>query len=290
MIEQRDYQLLSKVFSKSVVLELAKYNESKLLNKLAKESPVIDEYLDYNDFKGLFERLYSKLKDNYRNEYIYKNAIAEKIVRGQHRLANVSYVTEFRVGHSIADVAVFNGTSTAYEIKTEFDSFERLESQLNSYSLVFDKVYVMVPAHYVEKVISKVSSHIGVLELTNRYSISERKKAKSNIENVCTDSILNCLRPKEYLDIAHRRFDYTPALSPKVLKEDCLSLFKELGHVEVHKEFVGALRRREVDELDRKIILSLPRSLTSVILSANMNKKMLRNFYSCIMGGHSIVS
>ncbi|MGI3042036.1 sce7726 family protein [Shewanella algae] len=288
MAEQRDYQLLSKAFSKSVILELAKSNESKILRDIAKESSIVEELLGKDSFKEVFETLYLKLKNNYRNEYIYKNAIADKIVRGQHKLANISYVTEFRVGHSIADVAVFNGTSTAYEIKTEFDSFERLESQLNSYSLVFDRVFVMVPAHYVDRAISIVPPHVGVLELTNRYSISEKKVSISNADNICTDTVLNCLRPKEYLDIARRRFGYIPAISPKKVKQDCLSLFKELGPKEVHLEFVKVLRERELDELDRQMILSLPRSLTSVILSANMNKKLLCKFYSCIMEKHCI--
>lgn len=288
MAEQRDYQLLSKAFSKSVILELAKSNESEILKNIAKESSIVRDLLDKNSFKEVFDNLYLKLKNNYRNEYVYKNAIAEKIVRGRHKLANVSYVTEFRVGHSIADVAVFNGTSTAYEIKTEFDSFERLESQLNSYSLVFDRVFVMVPALYVDKAVSIVPPHVGVLELTNRYSISEKKIAISNADNICTNAVLNCLRPKEYLDITRRRFGYIPSISPKTVKQDCLSLFKELGPKEVHLEFVKTLRERELDELDRKVILSLPSSLTSVILSANFNKKLLHKFHSCIMEEHCI--
>lgn len=42
-------------------------------------------------------------------------------------------IPEFNVGASKADLAVFNGTSTVYEIKSEIDSTERLKSQMGDY-------------------------------------------------------------------------------------------------------------------------------------------------------------
>ena len=78
-----------------------------------------------------------QLIKEYRNEYIFKNTIANKIIKGRHRLSNVTYINEFRVVNSICDVAIFNGTSSAYEIKTELDNFDRLENQLADYKKGF---------------------------------------------------------------------------------------------------------------------------------------------------------
>ena len=42
-----------------------------------------------------------------------------KLVKSRHKLSNVTYINEFHVLNSICDIAIFNGTSTAYEIKTD---------------------------------------------------------------------------------------------------------------------------------------------------------------------------
>jgi len=235
-----------------------------------------------------FENIYSRLLDNYRNEYVYKNAIASKIVRGRHRLSNTSFTTEFKVGQSIADVAVFNGTSTAYEIKTEFDTFERLDSQLKAYGKVFDKTYVVVPESKVQKTVDIVPDHVGVYALTRNYSLIIEKEALSNIHLLCSEQMINCLRKSEYLKVVQDNFDYVPAISPSQLKRDCINLFSDLSTVDAHNEFVRILKQRQLDKYEKDVIKLLPESLTSLALSARLNKKLLIKFYSCIMNSRGI--
>ena len=280
---QRDYQVLSKVFSRSVLLELAKGQRSSSLGKILSElglhcHDVIDE-ISLVDF---FDDSYDLLLKNYRNEYIFKNAIASKIVKGKHRLANSSYFTEFKIGNSIADVVVFNGTSTAYEIKTEYDSFERLDGQMLSYSKVFDKIFLVVPPSKVKKALELSPAHVGVYELKDSYSLSVVKDAKSNLNNLCPIEIFNCLNKSEYLEIISKSYDYTPPKSPSLLKNECLKLFSLLEIRKIHNLFVESLKKRQLDAVEKEIIKSLPDSLTSLTLSARLNKKLLANFYSCI--------
>ncbi|PKG80047.1 hypothetical protein CXF80_18020 [Shewanella sp. Actino-trap-3] len=78
-------------------------------------------------------KTYATLDKHYRYEYFYKNTIANNRLLGRHSLRTAAMITEFRVGRNIADCVIFNGSSTCYEIKTEFDSLSRLDAQLDSY-------------------------------------------------------------------------------------------------------------------------------------------------------------
>jgi len=284
----RDYQLLSRVFSRTVITELAKYGKSSTIEAIISELGLdINKFADVS-LSSFFDSSYAALVRNYRNEYVFKNAIAEKVVRGRHKLSNATYVTEFRVGKSIVDAAVFNGTSTAYEIKTEYDSFERLESQLHSYGQVFDKTYVVVPSSKVTKVLHIIPETVGVYELTDKYSLSVIKEASSNIENVCKHQILNSMRQSELLSLIRDKFDYIPVKSPSQQKKDCIELFLSFDKETAHKSFVSTLKARQLREFEKNIIKTLPRSLTSLILSLRLNKKLLFNFHTCIMESRSI--
>ncbi|MBA1734104.1 sce7726 family protein, partial [Escherichia coli] len=83
--------------------------------------------------RDLFTSLYDFLRLNYRNEYVYKTALVNKIIFGKHSPKTSSSSIELPIKNSIVDVAVFNGTSTAYEIKTEYDSPKRLITQAPDY-------------------------------------------------------------------------------------------------------------------------------------------------------------
>lgn len=283
-LSKYDFQLMSKVFNKSILVELAKFGESHTLEKIVSglEANVIR--LDYQNLPAFFERAFHLLRQHYPNEYIYKNAIAEKIVRGRHKLSNSLYVTEFKVNNTIADVAIFNGTSTAYEIKTEFDSFQRLDSQLRTYKKAFEKVYLVVPSVDVEKALKVVDGTTGLYELTDRYSLKMLREASTNIETFCSETILNCLRVPEYMQIISNNFDYSPPLSPSKRKQDCIELFAKLDIKTLHKEYLKQIRAREYSDLEKSTFKDFPKSLTSVLLSSRLNKKLLLNLQSCIVG------
>lgn len=281
--KQQDYHLLSKVFSRSVVSELAKKKKSILLTDIISELNLVNSTLLDSSLYDFFDRAYRILVNNYRNEYIYKNAIASKLIRGKHKLANASYVTEFKTSNSIADVAVFNGTSTAYEIKTEYDSFDRLNNQLDSYSKVFDKIYVVIPPTSLERLTRIIPDNVGICILTERYTLVEEKEAKSNIQNICTSEILNSMRHSEYIEVLKEHFDFSFSLSPKKQKMECLELFSFLGPEVIHRHFVNKLKSRMPNKNEKKIIKNLPTSLTSQILSFKMNERSLKNLRSCMM-------
>ena len=78
----------------------------------------------HHPLSNWFDFFYNLLFSSYRCEYVYKNAIATKLYLGGHHSLQHSLLTnELRIGQSRADVVILNGTSTVYEIKSEYDSW-----------------------------------------------------------------------------------------------------------------------------------------------------------------------
>lgn len=93
--------------------------------------------------------LYAMLMRDYRCEYVFKNEVINKILFRHFTHPDTVAFSEFRVNQSIADLAMFNGKSRAYEIKTDYDSDKRLAHQLADFksyssSVIFGKFYVVV--------------------------------------------------------------------------------------------------------------------------------------------------
>jgi len=72
-------------------------------------------YIDY------LKHVYRILELNYQNEYVYKNTFLNEWLIKEIGKENSKVYSEFRVGTAFADLVMFNGTSKAFEIKTEYD-------------------------------------------------------------------------------------------------------------------------------------------------------------------------
>ncbi|MFY4789530.1 sce7726 family protein [Aliarcobacter butzleri] len=94
-------------------------------------------------------------------------------------------IPEYTVGNRRADYISFDTkkiSCTIVEIKSELDTFERLEAQLETYSKIANFVYLAIDKKQYEKLISKniiVPGHIGLLIFDNskRKKLDEVKKA-----------------------------------------------------------------------------------------------------------------
>ena len=111
----------SSAFSRSAFTDVLSYDDYSHF----------DWIYSYYNFKcdtylGLIKRAYSIIAKGYRCEYVYKNELLTQLLK-VYGVKNTAYYSEFRVGESIADMAMFNGESKAFEIKTEYDSPRRLD-------------------------------------------------------------------------------------------------------------------------------------------------------------------
>jgi hypothetical protein len=105
---------------------------------------------------------------------------------------------ELNVGSSRLDIGRINGKSIAYEIKTELDTLDKLEKQLNDYSKVFEYIYVIThPCHY-KKTLTIIPDHCGIITYNlhkNNCKFSFKKKAEKN----------NQIQPKDQLAILSKK-------------------------------------------------------------------------------------
>ncbi len=176
---QMYYPQFSKLFSANVIKDILSMGKSKDINNLLHVMPFeINNTYTYGQF---FDDLYSLLKENYRNEYVFKNEFLLTLLKKEYKTKH-TFLQEVRIGDNIADMVVINGKSIAYEIKTELDSFARLEAQLTSYLKVFDKVFMIISENHLDKLekllIGKYST-VGIYILNNN-TIKQYKKASIN--------------------------------------------------------------------------------------------------------------
>lgn len=219
----------------------------------------------------IFNAAHDKLRRDYRNEYVFKNAVVSNVVFGRHRPTTASAILELPVGSSFADVAVFNGTSTVYEIKTDLDSFARLDSQVADYSTRVEFVHVVVSDARVGAAERHVPDHVGVLALRRNGSFTQVRPAQSNGARLRSDHIFGMLRRAEAEHVVG-----TAALSavsgPAERWEALRSAFAALDPADAHRGAVDALRLRGMQAARVASHADLPRSARALAYSATLSK------------------
>ena len=133
----------------------------------------------------------------YPNEYAIKSSFINKVLlRGKSHVS----IFELNVGRSRADLCKINGTSIAYEIKTDLDNFNRLKKQLNDYLQVFEQVYVICSANRLEKIKTLIPKQVGIYVYTcknGEYVYRREQEALISIERLCPRKQLEIFTKQE---------------------------------------------------------------------------------------------
>jgi len=256
-------------------------NSNKLLNIIQELG--LNDFISHNTtLRELFENSYNQLLKNYRNEYVFKNAIAKKILMGRHSIKSSSLFTELRVETSKADIVIFNGTSHVYEIKTDLDNFERLEAQIENYKKVFEYVNIVSVEAKVEAIQSLVDDDIGIIVLTDKYTLSPVRKAKSRLKNLDKEALFNMLRKDEYLKIIKKNFGNIPDVPNTKIYSASKELFITLSVEQAHKEVLKALKNRKNHKNLIENIKKFPDSLKIAIIEADLNIQQQQEFLKAL--------
>lgn len=269
----KGYASLGRAFSPLVLKSIIESGYSKYLNEVLTNSGIIGQ-IDLDMTVGEFlEWLYDNMSSHYRNEYIYKNAIANKILLGKYSLNTAYMLTEFRVENCRADVVVLNGTSNVYEIKSEYDSFDRIQSQVNSYIKMFDLVNVITSCSKIDKVGAGLPAEIGLLGLTSKSTIRTFRKAVSLKNEVKPEVIFDSLRKSEYLKIIKKKFGFVPDVPNTRIYRECRELFCRLAPEVAHDEMVEVLKVRGNKKILKDIIFDIPQSLRAYVIDSSIDGK-----------------
>ena len=264
---------ISRLFSSSVIHEMARKGRSPLFARLVKESQLSLSPSASERVSNFFELAFSLLKrQGYRHEYIYKTALTHKVLLGKHSLQTASMLTEFRVGECKADLAILNGTATVYEIKSERDSLARLERQVRTYASVFARVYVIAADSHVDAVINTVPDEVGILCLNRRHRISTVREAADHPERTSPEAIFDSIRTDEARIILEAHGVFLPSVPNTELSRMLRHHFVQLEPSTAHDAMVRVLKKtRNLLPLS-DLVAQLPPSLHTAALSVPLRK------------------
>lgn len=190
-------------------------------------------------------RAYEVVRRTYRSEYFYKNTIASKILVGRHRARNVAFLPELHIGGSIADCVVINGSGVVYEIKTEFDSPEKLQSQVADYLRVFPLVNVVAHASAVGRYLRALEgTPVGLIAVGPRSRMSVAKVAVEDSASFDARVIFNVLRVEEAVRVIGQHYAEVPDVPSGHRYSALLSLAEEIPVAEFQRSAQTVLRDR----------------------------------------------
>ena len=270
-IEQ--FAAISRLFSSSVIHEMARKGKSPLFARLARESGLSRSMRKSEYVYSFFELAFSLLKqEGFRHEYIYKTALTHKVLLGKHSLQTASMLTEFRVGECKADLAILNGTATVYEIKSERDSLARLDRQVRAYANVFARVYVIAADSHVGAVLNTVPDEVGILCLNRRHNISTVREAAHQPEHTSPSAIFDSIRTNEARMILEAEGICLPNVPNTELSRMLRHHFVQLEPCAAHDGMVKTLKKtRNLLPLS-SLVAHLPPSLHTAALSVPLRK------------------
>ncbi len=266
---------IAKLFTSNSLRAIASGDVSpleKIINNKNLRSNVNTTSID-----DIYSSAFEFLSRNYRNEYVYKNLIARKILRSKHSLQSSVLLSEFRVGQNKVDLVLLNGCSTCYEIKTEYDSLNRLEDQLQSYIQLFEKVYVVCPSSLQVDVEAIIPHSVGIIVLTDNNTLRTIKDAISN--NIFDISLMmKSLRKEEYLDIAENIYGLKIDVPNTQVFDLCFKILNKSDRAVVNNLFLKTLKKYRKNNIEA--INTLPSPLTNALISFKFNKNDIKNLIS----------
>jgi hypothetical protein len=194
------------------------------------------------------QELSAGLNSHYRNEYVYKNLIANKILLGRHGLG-AAMLSEFRVAGSVADAVVVNGRATVYEVKTELDSSSKLAKQLDDYYRAFSHVNVVVHHSLADRYAELLEdSPVGLIALTARRSLSMRREATGDTSRLEIPTMMKVLRRSEYTGVLSAAGIEVPKVPPIHFFRACAELSEAINPSLYLKLSADELRKRHIKE------------------------------------------
>ncbi|OYN77041.1 sce7726 family protein [Mycolicibacterium sphagni] len=267
-LSKTELAAVSRLFSASVFRELGSTGQSPLFSRLVAQTKLVDRIAHDLTVGSAFDCAFDLLKESgSRDEYVYRSAITQKIVLGRHSLRTAAVLSEARAGLCKADVVVLNGTSTAYEIKSERDSLSRLRNQLESYRKVFAAVNVVVSDVHLDDVLSVAPADVGVLVLSRRFTLQTEREALNDPHRISPLVVLESLRSSEAISILKSLGIDVPQVPNTLLRTELHRLFADLEPAIVHDQMVSTLKRTRSQSSMLDFVQSVPASLRASALS-----------------------
>ena len=250
---------LNRIFTRNM---LRRFIDGKVDNVY---SSVVRRYTSDADQKNnreLISEIYYELKNNYRNEYFYKNTLLNKLLLGVHSVNTTTALTELAIAKSKADFVLINGKAVVYEIKTELDNLERLSSQIDDYYKAFDHVAVVTCEKNLQqllKVLESIDKPVGIYVLRKNGKLGTIQKPQRYTSNLNKEVIFKLLRKSEYEGIIAQRYGYLPDVTQFKYYSVCKELFLQIPIEESYLLVLRVLKKRM--QLEKEEFVKIPYEL-----------------------------
>ncbi|WP_205879390.1 sce7726 family protein [Leucobacter triazinivorans] len=273
-LDKSEAAALSRLFSATVLRDLGKQARSPLFTRLLDHTRFATYMSPEATVGTVFDEAFELLsKSRFRDDYVYRAAITEKILLGRHSLNTATLLNEVRAGSCKADVVVLNGTATAYEIKSERDSLARLRNQVFNYRQVFATVNVVVSTSHLSEVLKATPEDVGVITLSERFRFQTSREAQNRPERIVPSMVLEVLRVDEAAAVLTGLGQEIPAVPNTQIRSELDRIFAELDPAAVHEEMVKILRASRSQANLATFIGSIPASIRAASLAAKPTPK-----------------
>lgn len=195
-------------------------------------------------YKDLISEIYKYMGKEYRSEYFYKNIMLNKLLMKKHDYKKTIVLTELPIASSKADFIMINGRGVVYEIKTELDNLERLNSQIEDYYKAFKEVIIVTYENNVDKVIEIVPDEVGIMVLTKREALKTVRKSKVVKDFLDINIIFEILRKYEFEEIIKKQGWNLPEVSQFIYYKECRKLISRINVEVLQKEMLLQLKKR----------------------------------------------
>lgn len=271
MIEPRILKGFCKIFSASYVLNLL---NGQNLSHFKSIYSIINLHEDIQ-IKDVFNAYYNLLLCYYKNEYVYKNILIQDFIKGNVSLNNYVLFSELNIGKdSRVDIAHFSQSNHAYEIKTEIDTFARLEKQLLDYAIGFEYVTVVIPESKLKSTLSLVSESIGITILNNDNSLNVYRRASSNLELITHGGLFSLLHEREFSSLMKKYCGHSVNLSSLESRKAYLAKFKSIDASSLHTDVVKIIKSRTKHERFLYTLQNTPNYLLPIGLNTSIQKEV----------------
>lgn len=266
-------QIFSSNLLNNIFLPQFKNDVVRLLQSSESNPPRIE--LEICDF---LELAYSYLLENYRCEYVYKNEIVKQILLANHPSQDATLLNELSSYRSIVDLVIVNGKSIAYEIKTELDSLTRLAEQVNSYSQLFDEIYVVTNETALLPVKKLVAKNVGLFVMERDGSIQQYRKSFTIRSQFDPSIAIYTLRLSELVSAHIKYVGQIPTLGTAQLFSHCMHWYLNLPTEKARSIFQTSLKNRQVHPDQHNVVINSVPSLKMALLGKKLTRKYCRQF------------
>lgn len=265
--------ILTRVFTQNMLKELMyDYSDTHILSNIVKRYEI--NYDGEVKNERIISEIYQYISRSYRNEYFYKNTLLNKLIISAHRLKTTTALTEVPVAKSKADFIMINGKAVVYEIKTELDTFERLESQISDYYKAFDHVCVVTSQSQAEELQVRFNnSPVGIYVLSDKNTLRRLKEPQEFRDNLDKEQIFKILNKPEYENIVKKTIKRLPNVTPVQYYRECKKIACELPLDELYSLFLKELKKRnKIDVIDFE---QIPYALRFLVYFSKFQKEQL---------------